>query len=265
MLVILFYHAIVLACERIGCLGVFTSTRILTHLWRNTCILPIQYLEVLKSKDIYNIQISMDILIFFKWSEGAYSVLQTTAIQLEHNKNATVKQVNGSWELADYMLGGKQAEAAIPGDRDSHSTAMFNIMYILRCWPDLFTNSSKRMRWEYPCLRMLTVSRIPVERSWASTLSRENFRASRSSLGLMQRTKWGCPTTILESRSIREYYQGKKYTWNKVTTNIKDNYNVGLPGASRAVYGLANNSHTFLRPKKTPAIGSDNIGSDEYF
>lgn len=69
----------------------------------------------------------------------------------------------------------------------------------------LFTNSSKRMRWEYPCRRMLMVSSKPVYRSCTRTLSWENFSASRSSLGLMQRTKWGCPTTILDRRSIREY------------------------------------------------------------
>lgn len=186
----------------------------------------------------------MDILNFLKWSEGAYSVLQTAAIQLEYDKNVTVKRVHGSWNQPT------TAGAAIPGDRESHSTAIFNVMYIPRCWPDLFTNSSKRMRWEYPCLRMLTVSRIPVERSWASTLSRENFKASRSSLGLMQRTKWGCPTTILESRSIREYYQGEKYTWNEVTTNIRDNYNVGLQGPLEQFVGLQTTHRPFWGQKR---------------
>lgn len=75
----------------------------------------------------------------------------------------------------------------------------------LLCKSYLFTNSSKRMRWEYPFWRILTVSRIPVYRSCSRTLSWENISASRSSLGLMQRIKWGCPTTILDKRSMREY------------------------------------------------------------
>lgn len=161
------------------------------------------------------------------------------------------------------MFGGKRA-GDDPRGQNGFGRVVFNIMYFPKYQPDLFTNSSKRMRWEYPCWRMLTVSRMPVERSWARTLSVENFRASRSSLGLMQRTKCGCPTTILESRSIREYYQGKKCTRSEVTKIIMRIITTvagpGFQGSLSACKQLMES----LRLNKNPAKRNNNTSSDLY-
>lgn len=134
----------------------------------------------------------------------------------------SLTQGMGHKELCFYMGGHPQSGPLLRQTtrggplKACRSTAETGIFFA-----DLFMKLANWMRWEKPCRLILAVSRTPVYLSWTRTFSWSNLLAWRSLLGLIQRTKWGCPATILDSRSISEY-------WTEVPTVNKPEWYIQM-------------------------------------